>query len=94
MITQRSIDSDGETTLRDVIVHMVHMEQRLSARIDANTASIQVLTVHVDTLTKRMDIFEKVFTERMNALEEDLTATMRDTIVIRGHVGMPIPNGE
>ena len=96
-------------TLRDVVVHMQGMEQRLTKRIDGTDARVGSLTTRVDTLTtrvdtlttkvdklevnltKRIDSLERDLTTRMDSLGEDLIATLKDTIKIRQHVGMPVP---
>ena len=78
-------DGTPEITLRDVILHMQHMEQRLMTLISANTTAIQKID---HRLTARMDKLEYNLTIRMDALEEDLTATMKDTFLIRQHVGL------
>ena len=82
--------SDG-ITLRDVVVHMQHMEVRLSGKIDNLDKR---LSSRMDTLEIHMDLLEERLTARMDALEEDLTATIKDTIAIRRHVGMPLPEEE
>lgn len=95
---RRPQSKNGRITLRDVITHISHvgqrvhrieermtcvekgmdgMEKRLDAKIERNTIAIQDLKEH---LTRRID-----------ALDEDLTATIMDTITIRKHVGMPVP---
>lgn len=79
---------DQGITLRDVVVHMQSMEQRLSAGIKQNKTAIERL----DTgLTTRIDHLEKNMNERMDALQEDLDAVANDTLAIRRHVGMPVP---
>lgn len=44
----------------------------------------------ISNLIERMDRGFKEAKEHREALQEDLTATMQDTINIRRHVGMPI----
>jgi hypothetical protein len=85
--------SDG-ITLKDVIVHLQHMEVRLSKRMDTLETEIGGLKGNMigfrTSLTHRLDTLEDRLTQRMNALEEDLTETMRGMLVIRRHVGMPV----
>jgi hypothetical protein len=79
-----------DITLKDVVVHMQHMEQRLTSAIDQNSRDIR----HVEAkLTTRIDSLEDTLTRRMDALE-DLTATIQDTVKIRRHVGMALPDEE
>ena len=92
----------GRITLRDVVVHMGHMgqrlttemknmEQRLTKKIDDVDAKLSRRIDSLDAgLNSRMDILE----ERIDALDVDLTATIKDTIVIRRHVGMPYPKDD
>ena len=67
------------------------MEQRLTARLDQHDKRFDNLDMRIDTLTFRIDDLEENLTRRIDALEEDLTAVMMDTIVIRRHVGIPVP---
>lgn len=85
---------DNGITLRDVVIHMQHMEQRLSEKIDANTVSIRLLKIEVYDLKTKVNDLEDTFTSRMDALDEDLVATMKDTMGIRKFVGMPMPSQE
>ena len=88
----------GRVTLRDVVVHMEHMEQRLSKKIGELDHKVESLDSRLSkriytletTLNSRMDILE----ERIDALDVDLTATIKDTIVIRQHVGMSYPKDD
>lgn len=80
-------------TLRDVINHMEHMEQRLSARLDAHDQRFNAIDrqftdvkVQVQHLNVRIDRLET----RIIALDEDLTATMGDIVFIRKHIGIPV----
>ncbi len=75
-------------TLRDVIVHMNNIEQRLSAKIGENTQGIKENTVSMHRLEGRVDVLGENLTTRMDALEEDLTAVIKDTMKIRRHVGL------
>lgn len=83
-----------DITLHDVIAHMNNMHQDLSkrigdlevglgARIDQNSADIRKLNIKIDDLEMRL-------TQRIDALYEDLTATIMDTIKIKKHVGMAV----
>ena len=79
---------DTDITLRDVVGHMQSMEQRLKnemqvmekrllAKIEENTKGIVKNTEAIQALGVRIDV-----------LDEDLTATIKDTIKIRQRVGM------
>lgn len=88
----------GGITLRDVVVHMEHMEQRLSSEITGVKADVRGLKADVTGLKTdvqgikvEMKQMERRLTQRIDALDEDLTATMKDTLRIRKHVGMPLP---
>lgn len=70
---------------------MSRMEQRLTARLDKHDAMFIANTAATERVrTTVLDVEERL-TTRINALEEDLTATMVDTIKIRTFVGMPLP---
>ena len=74
-------------TLKDVVVHLQHMERRLTKRIDDVD---EKLTNRIDGVEGKLIGLEERVTRRMDALEEDLTATIKDTIKIRQHVGMAV----
>ena len=74
-------DDGKDITLKDVVVHMQHMEQRLNAKLEEHDKKF-------DRLQKTMGTLETNLTQRMDTLEEDLTATMKETYSIRQHVGM------
>jgi len=87
-----------DVTLHDVITHITNMKQQfaevmkvmeshLISRIDDMESR---LTVKIDANTEAI----AVLTQRVDALEEDLVATIEDTLRIRGHVGMPVPTGD
>jgi phage-related minor tail protein len=84
-----------DITLRDVVVHIGHMEQRLSSRMTGVETEMKDVKMEMKSMEKRlssrMDGMETRLTERIDALDEDLTATMHDTMRIRAHVGMPVP---
>ena len=92
MKNKRQKKKAPDITLRDVVNHMSAMEQRLSGEIGATAKEIvsveQRLSAKIETNTKAVH----ALTQRIDALEEDLTATILDTIKIRGHVGMPVPS--
>jgi hypothetical protein len=74
------------------------MEQRLTARLDkhdgmfvAQGKHIDANTIAIENVRKTVLDAEEHLTNRINALDEDLTAVMTDTIIIRRHVGMPVP---
>lgn len=91
MVDHASATGD-ELTLRDVIMHMQHMEQRLSAKIEQNTRDITRNDQSICALSVRVDTMEIRLTQRIDALEEDLVATMKDSLHIRRHVGMTVPD--
>ena len=79
-----------ENMLRTVVNHMTHMEQRLSARLDKHDEMFVIQGTLIASNTVSMNDLRETLINRIDALEEDLTAVMTDTIVIRRHVGMPI----
>lgn len=87
-----------DISLRDVVMHMTGMEQRLSRGIETNTKEIaaveQRLSAKIETNTRAIQDVKETLTRRIDALEEDLTATILDTVKIRQHVGMPVPSEE
>ena len=93
----KRLDSQ-DTTLLDVINHMSHMEQRLTARLDKHDGMFVAQGKHIDANTTAIGILGRELnqridqlSERISALDEDLVAVMKDTIVIRRHVGIPVP---
>ena len=93
MAVHKANDGGKDITLRDVITHVTQrftklegdmqtMEQRL--RTDMQKMEHR-LNVKIDTSTANL-------TDRMDALEEDLVATIKDTVRIRRHVGMRLPS--
>lgn len=78
-------------TLRDVIVHIQAMKGEVLQKIGSLEKRVGGLERKMDGLERRMDGMEERLTQRIDALEEDLTATMRDALRIREHVGMPVP---
>jgi hypothetical protein len=94
-MTTAAIAGDGkDITLRDVIIHMQHMEQRLSAAIAGNTAAIAGNAKDIRSLNGRLDVLEENLTHRIDTLEEDLHVTIKDMLGIRRHVGMGIPEDD
>lgn len=88
---------DQDITLRDVVTHiqavrndMQNMEKRLSKKIDNNSSKIDGNTKNILSLKQDMQILETHLTQRIDALDEDLTATIKDTVKIRRHIGMPV----
>lgn len=69
-----------DITLKDIVVHMQSMGQRLSGDMKKMERR---LNIRIDTLEERL-------TTRIDALDEDLTATMQDGLKIRKHVGMAV----
>lgn len=80
-----------DKTLLDVINHMSHMEQRLTARLDKHDEMFKVQGKQITNLEIRLTERIDRLSERIQALDEDLMATITDTIIIRKHVGMPLP---
>jgi len=85
-------------TLRDVVAHIQAMKGEVLLKIGGLEKRMGGLEKRMDGLEKRMDglsgdmkSMETRLTERIDALEEDLTATMQDTVRIRAHVGIPVP---
>ena len=78
----------NDITLRDVINHMQHMEQRLSGQIKENAQGIKQNTQAIADLNvsinDRMDQLDR----RINALDEDLTATIEDSIKIFSYISL------
>ncbi len=78
---------------------MQHMERRLVAKIDGLDARTGGLETRMGNLENRMGSLETKMEDlkvtlirRMDSLEEDLTATMKDSLTIRRHVGMTLPD--
>ena len=98
MVRRGPLNGKKSITLRDVIVHLQHMEVRLTARIDAVEQRVSALESRVDrlerNLTTRMDNLEREFKASIEMLEGDLVAVIKDTLIIRRHVGMQIPEEE
>lgn len=85
-------------TLRDVVVHVDHMGQRLSSQMTGMEKRMGGMEKRMGGMERKIDVntiaiadLKKTLTERIDALDEDLTATMQDTLRIRAHVGMPVP---
>ena len=78
-------------TLRDVIAHIQATKGEVLLKIGKLEQRMGGLEQRMDGLSGDMKSMEKRLTERIDALEEDLTATMQDTVRIRTHVGMPVP---
>lgn len=105
MATKRS-KGKKSITLRDVISHiqgvktelstdMKQMEQRLTKRIDNVETG---LTKRIDgvekSLSTRINEVESNLSDRIDGLGKDIDVTMRDTIKIRQHVGIAVPDEE
>lgn len=95
-VKKKSSGKNG-ITLRDVVIHVGHMGQQLSAEIQGVKADVTGLKADVAGLKTdvqgikvEMKQMEQRLTQRIDALDEDLTATIKDTIRIRQHVGMPV----
>jgi predicted nucleic acid-binding Zn-ribbon protein len=87
-----------DITLHDVMAHMTDIEQRLSTKIEQNSKDIVQNSSDIrrveTNLSNKIDGVEQALTNRIDALEEDLMAVMKDTIKIRRHVGMAVPNDD
>lgn len=68
-----------DITLRDVITHIQAVRNEVRDMEKRLSKKIDANTNAIVTLTQRID-----------ALEEDLTATIQDTVKIRRHVGMRV----
>lgn len=87
-----------DITLRDVVVHMQAMEQRLSSKIEINTKKIDENTEKIEENTHSLaqntsglhqnTVATRDLINRVDALEEDLVAVIKDTVRIRKHVGI------
>lgn len=87
----------SDITLRDIVAHMRGMEKRLSDRIDGNAKGIQsnaeAIRANASAIKANASAIhhlEGTMNRRFDSLEEDLYATMNDTITIRKHVGMSV----
>ena len=78
-------------TLRDVVAHIQAMKGEVLLKIGGLEKRMGGLEKRMDGLSGDMKSMETRLTERIDALEEDLTATMQDTVRIRAHVGIPVP---
>ena len=89
---QKSAGKVKDITLRDVVVHMEYMEQRLSSAIDDVKKNLSLTIEDVEHgLSSKIDQNTKEIRDLrldVNALGEDLVATIKDTVKIREHVGM------
>jgi regulator of replication initiation timing len=106
MKDQRS--SDGPT-LSDILIHMQHMELRLSEDMKALKQEMGGMKQEVGSLKQEMGgmkqevgslkqemgglrlemkSMEKRLIQRMDSLEEDLTATMKDVFLLQKHTGL------
>ena len=77
-----------DITLHDVVVHMEYMEQRLSSEIKSLSSKVIKNSEDIKANSAAIQSLEIKFTARMDALEEDLVATVKDTYRIRQHVGI------
>ncbi len=94
-MTQKKRTGKKGITLRDVIVHLQGVSEQLLSKIEGNThsiaentASIAQNTASIAQNTIEIKSLRTEMNQRFDALEEDLTATMNDTVKIRQHVGM------
>jgi len=99
-------DSDnGDITLKDIVFHiqgvqktMRGMEKRLSERIYGNSKGIQsnanaikANAIAIKANYSAIHSLKDSMNYRFDSLEEDLYATMTDSLTIRKYVGMPVP---
>lgn len=73
-----------DITLQDVVHHIQGVKNDLQEQMKGMEKRLR--TDFKNELKKT----ESNLTNRIDALDEDLTATMQDTITIRRHIGMPI----
>ncbi len=76
---------------------IAHNTRAIAHNADAiayNTRGISENSSDLRTLTQRVNTMEDKVMCRLDALDEDLTATMTDTLKIRRHVGMAVPDDE
>ena len=90
--TKRQRKDGKDISLRDVVIHMTGMEQRLSAEITSIRKATESNTKEIRANAVAIQDVKETLTQRIDALEEDLTATILDTVKIRQHVGMPVPS--
>lgn len=84
-------DGQPDITLRDILTHIqgVSMSVRtLEGKVDRLEGKVDRLEGKVDRLETRLDAGLADLHERIDVLEADLTVTIKDTLVIRRHVGM------
>ena len=70
------------------------MEQRLTARLNKVEKTLDGHSKQFIMLTTRLDTLEENLTGHIDALEEDIVATIKDSLIIRKFVGMPLPDEE
>ena len=85
----------NEITNKVLLEHIQGMEKRMRTDFKTDLVGMEKrmrvdFKTDLGDLKKELKQTESNLTERINALEEDLTATMHDTIRIRRHVGMPV----
>jgi hypothetical protein len=84
--------SSGGITLEDVVIHMQHMEQRLTTELREVKSDIvgmkgDITGIKGELRSIRTDMH--AMEERlMTHIDEDLTATMRDVYEIQLHLGL------
>lgn len=83
-------DDNGGLTLIDVVNHISSHTQRIDKRMDQLEEKIDRNAQKIDANTVAIKEVEKNLTKRIDALEEDLTATMEDSFMIKRHVGIPV----
>ncbi|NOS68212.1 MAG: hypothetical protein HOO67_07710 [Candidatus Peribacteraceae bacterium] len=84
MVKKRSSGKKKAITLRDVISHIQGVKSELSTDMQ-----------HMEQrLTKRIDDVESNLMERIDGLGQDIMATAKDSLKIRRHVGMAIPEDD
>ncbi len=94
MVTDTTTTGDADITLRDVVNHMGHMKQELLGKMTEiqKQLSDEIASHKKETRTMGVSLHERMddLENRMDALDEDLTATIKDTLVIRKHVGIAV----
>lgn len=100
MATKRSSSGKKGITLHDVLAHIRGMSHRfdtIDKRFDAIDRRFDGVDRRLDGVDVRLANVEwrlGDLTRHVDALDEDLQAFAMDTISIRRHVGMPVPDDE
>ena len=83
--------TDGaDITLRDVIAHIQSVKSEFQAGLKDLRSEMKDMEKRLSTRIDANTVAIEVLTVRVDALNEGLTATIKDTIKIRQHVGMAV----